>query len=129
MKNNFKGIWLAAFLIAFASVTKTEEMCIRDRYVANVGMFQYSLIGGITVDNIAEKALKYPPFAYGSEEMKKGIENDSVSVPGLGEMNAPEAFSVFTVSLEKPEKPEVIAKTKTGNLVGALVDVYKRQVI
>lgn len=24
MKNNFKGIWLAAFLIAFASVTKTE---------------------------------------------------------------------------------------------------------
>ncbi|MDX9909842.1 MAG: bifunctional YncE family protein/alkaline phosphatase family protein, partial [Mariniphaga sp.] len=91
-------------------------------YVANVGMFQYSLIGGITVDNIAEKALKYPPFAYGSEEMKKGIENDSVSVPGLGEMNAPEAFSVFTVSLEKPEKPEVIAKTKTGNLVGALVE-------
>lgn len=91
-------------------------------YVANVGMFQYSMIGGITPDNLANKALKYPPFAYGSKEMIEGIDNDSVSVPGLGEMNAPEAFSVFTVSLANPEQPEVIAKTKTGNLVGAKVE-------
>lgn len=91
-------------------------------FVANVGMFQYSMIKGITKDNIIEKALNFPAFAYGSEEMKKGIENDSVSVPGLGEMNSPDAFSVFAVSLANPEKPEVIAKTKTGNLVGALVE-------
>lgn len=91
-------------------------------FVANVGMFQYSMIKGITKDNVIEKALKFPAFAYGSEEMKKGIENDSISVPGLGEMNSPDAFSVFTVSLANPEKPEVIAKTKTGNLVGALVE-------
>ncbi len=91
-------------------------------YVANVGMFQYSLIDGITRENLVEKSLKYPPFAYGSEEMIKGIENDSISVPGLGEMNSPEAFSVFTISLANPEKPEVVAKTKTGNLVGALVE-------
>lgn len=91
-------------------------------FVANVGMFQYSMIKGITKDNVIEKALKFPAFAYGSEEMKKGIEKDSISVPGLGEMNSPDAFSVFTVSLANPEKPEVIAKTKTGNLVGALVE-------
>ena len=91
-------------------------------YVANVGMFEYSLIGGLTEENIAEKALKYPPFGYGSKEMIEGIENDSVSVPGLGEMNAPEAFSVFTISLADPAKPEVVARTKTGNLVGALVE-------
>jgi len=91
-------------------------------YVANVGMFQYSMVKGITKDNVIEKALEYPPFAYGSEEMKNGIENDSVSVPGLGEMNSPDAFSVFTVTLANPEKPKVIAKTKTGNLVGALVE-------
>ncbi len=91
-------------------------------YVANVGMFQYSMAKGITKDNVIEKALEYPPFAYGSEEMIKGIENDSVSVPGLGEMNSPDAFSVFTVNMANPEKPEVIAKTKTGNLVGAMVE-------
>ena len=40
----------------------------------------------------------------------------------LGEMNSPEAFSVFTVDLESPEGPKVIAKTKTGHLVGSLVE-------
>jgi YVTN family beta-propeller protein len=91
-------------------------------YVANVGMFQYSMVKGITKDNVIEKALEYPAFAYGSEDMKHGIENDSISIPGLGEMNSPDAFSVFMVSLNDPKNPKVIAKTKTGNLVGALVE-------
>lgn len=92
-------------------------------YVANVGMFQYSMLGGITKENVVEKARKFPTSAYGSEEMKEGyVTEDSLTVPGLGEMNSPEAFSVFTVSLADPENPEVIAKTKTGNLVGDLVE-------
>ncbi len=91
-------------------------------YVANVGMFQYNLINGISEENVGEKALKFPAFAYGSEEMITGIDNDSMSVPGLGELNAPEAFSVFTISLENREKPKVIAKTKTGHLVGSKVE-------
>jgi YVTN family beta-propeller protein len=91
-------------------------------YVANVGMFEYSIYDGITRENILEKAQKYPAFAYGSEEMKEGYETDSLEIKGLGEMNSPEAFSVFTVSLENPEQPEVIAKTKTGHLVGAMVE-------
>jgi DNA-binding beta-propeller fold protein YncE len=91
-------------------------------YVANVGMFQYSMVKGITEENVMEKALKFPAFAYGSKEMKEGIDNDTVSIPGLGEMNAPEAFSVFTISLADPESPRVVARTKTGHLVGALVE-------
>ncbi len=91
-------------------------------YVANVGMFEYSMINGITVENISEKALKFPAFAFGSEEMIHGIENDSLSIPALGKMNAPEAFSVFTISLEDPDNPKVIVKTKTGHLVGAEVE-------
>jgi YVTN family beta-propeller protein len=91
-------------------------------YVANVGMFEYNMINGITKENVGEKALKFPAFAYGSEEMVYGIENDSFSIPALGEMNAPEAFSVFTISLEDPANPKVIARTKTGHLVGALVE-------
>ena len=90
-------------------------------YVANVGMFEYSVLPGITAQNVIEKASKYPVFSYGSKEMVEGIENDSVSVPGLGAMNAPEAFSVFTVNLDS-ENPHVIAKTKTGHLVGSLVE-------
>jgi len=91
-------------------------------YVANVGMFQYSMVRGVTGDNVTEKALKFPAFAYGSKEMQEGIDNDSISVPGLGQMNSPEAFSVFTISLSDSENPRVIAKTKTGHLVGALIE-------
>ncbi len=91
-------------------------------YVANVGMFQYSVIKGITKENVKQKAIEYPAFAYGSKEMIEGIENDSISIPGLGEMNSPEALSVFTISLTNPEEPKVVAKTKTGYLVGAMIE-------
>lgn len=92
-------------------------------YVANVGMFQYSMLEGITAENVSEKARKYPTSAYGSEEMKEGyVTEDSLTVPGLGEINSPEAFSVFTIDIENQDKPEVIAKTKTGHLVGAMVE-------
>ncbi|VAW24830.1 hypothetical protein MNBD_BACTEROID01-2914 [hydrothermal vent metagenome] len=91
-------------------------------YVANVGMFQYSMFPGITEENVAEKAHKFPAFAYGSKEMVEGIHTDSTDIPGLGSMNSPEAFSVFTISLGKGGTPRVIAKTKTGHLVGAKVE-------
>jgi len=92
-------------------------------YVANVGMFQYTIIEGITAENVGEKALKFPASAYGSEEMKEGyVTEDSLTIPGLGEMNSPEAFSVFTIDIEDSNHPKVIAKTKTGNLVGDLVE-------
>ncbi len=92
-------------------------------YVANVGMFEYSLIK----DNHATgddkvKTINYPAFAYGSNEMIEGIENDTTSISGLGELNAIEAFSVFAIKIEDPDKPEVIAKIKTGHLVGAVVE-------
>lgn len=91
-------------------------------YVANVGMFQYNMVKGITKENINEKALDYPPFAYDTKEMKEGIHTDTLDVPGLGDVNSLEAFSVFTISLTNPKKPKVIAKIKTGNLIGAKVD-------
>jgi len=87
-------------------------------YVANIGMFEYSLIR----DSLGVKPIDYPAFAFGSKEMIEGIENDTISIQGLGDPNAPESFSVFVISLKDKEKPEVIAKIKTGYLVGALVE-------
>jgi len=87
-------------------------------YVANVGMFEYSLI----TDSVGVKPIEYPAFAYGSDEMIYGIENDTMKVNALGDVNAIEAFSVFTIDLQSNEQPQLIAKIKTGHLVGALVD-------
>ena len=91
-------------------------------YVANVGMFEYSKIGNIEAENDLEKALDFPAFGFGSEEMKNGTRIDSMDIPGLGEPNVPESFSVWSFSVKNPAKPEVQAKIKTGVLVGELIE-------
>ncbi|MEZ5012614.1 MAG: YncE family protein, partial [Bacteroidales bacterium] len=91
-------------------------------YVANVGMFEYALIKDGTGEDANIKPVDFPAFAYGTEEMKKGIESDTISIPGLGDPNAIEAFSVFVIDLENEDQPEVISRIKTGHLVGALVE-------
>ncbi len=88
-------------------------------YVANVGMFEYNRI---TDKSGMTKPVAYPAFAFGSEEMRNGIDADSVTIPGLGDPNAPDAFSVFAIDLKLPDGPAVVAKIKTGHLVGALVE-------
>ncbi len=86
-------------------------------YVANVGMFEYSYIKSLDKKRLTETSLPYPAFPYGSKEMKEGIKNDTLEVAGLGEMNAPESFSVWSFDVTKSQ-PEVISKIKTGVLVG-----------
>ncbi|MGE5394656.1 MAG: YncE family protein, partial [Candidatus Saccharibacteria bacterium] len=91
-------------------------------YVANVGMFEYSKIGTIEQDNDPKKALDFPPFGFNTEEMKKGVRIDSMEVPGLGDPNVPESFSVWSFSVKNPLKPAIKAKIKTGVLVGETIE-------
>ncbi len=90
-------------------------------YVANVGMFEYSYIKTLDKTRIKETALKFPAFAYDSKEMREGIKNDTLEVEGLGDPNAPESFSVWRIDVTK-ENPQVVAKIKTGVLVGEVID-------
>lgn len=91
-------------------------------YVANVGMFAYKPIASLDPKRLNETALRYPPFAYLSKEMVNGINTDSIKVPGLGDPNVPESFSVWTVDVSRPTMPVVSAKIKTGFLVGEMVE-------
>ena len=90
-------------------------------YVANVGMFEYSYIKSLDRKNLNETASKFPTSAYGSKEMKEGVKNDSLEFEGLGDPNAPESFSVWSIDVSK-SKPEVVSKVKTGVLVGEMVE-------
>jgi len=91
-------------------------------YVANVGLFEYSKMGQIEAEKDYKKALDFPPFGYGSKEMKNGIRIDSLDIPGLGDPNVPESFSVWSYSVKDQAKPEIQAKIKTGVLVGELIE-------
>jgi len=91
-------------------------------YVANVGMFAYQTIDSIEAKNDHGRALKFPPFAYGSREMKEGVTLGGVKVPGTGDPNVPESFSVWSVSVDNAAHPQIVARVKTGTLVGDKVE-------
>ncbi|WP_166965035.1 bifunctional YncE family protein/alkaline phosphatase family protein [Yeosuana marina] len=91
-------------------------------YVANVGMFQYSYIKDSDKEDAKITPISYPASAYGSKEMVEGIKNDTINIKGLGDVNAIDAFSVFAISLEDKANPKVVAKIKTGHLVGAMIE-------
>ena len=93
----------------------------RTAYVANVGMYEYRWLPDYDPENPAETALSYPPFAYQSPESIHGIDTDSLVVPGLGDPNAPESFSIWEVDLESAR---VTSKIKTGVLVGDMLEDF-----
>ncbi|MFH1744220.1 MAG: bifunctional YncE family protein/alkaline phosphatase family protein, partial [bacterium] len=94
----------------------------RRAYVANVGMFEYSLVEGLDPDRVNETGIAFPPFAFGSEEARDGVVVDGKRVPGLGDPNAPESFSVWAVDITRRGRAKVVAKVKTGILVGEVIE-------
>jgi YVTN family beta-propeller protein len=93
-------------------------------YVANVGMYQYSLVKRKKKGEWKNGVIDFPAYSYGSKESEEGVQSDSLQVPGLGPINADESFSVWAVSLQKNAKPKVTAKIKTGYLVGQMVEDF-----
>lgn len=93
-------------------------------YVANVGMYQYSLIKRKKNGEWKNGVIDFPAFAYESKEAEEGIYSDSLQIPGLGPINADESFSVWAVNLKKNNKPKITAKIKTGTLVGQMVEDF-----
>ncbi len=89
-------------------------------YVANVGMFEYSAIPAPTEAGFDKRGLTFPPFGLPSEEARKGVRVEGRDVPGLGDRNAPEAFSVWGIDASDLRRPKVVSKIKTGLKVGAV---------
>lgn len=91
-------------------------------YAANIGLFEYSPVPPPNDDLFDKRGLTIPPFGYPSKEARDGVEFEGRKIPGLGEPNVPESFSVWGVDVARPEKPVVASRLKTGRLVGAPAD-------
>jgi YVTN family beta-propeller protein len=91
-------------------------------YVANVGMYEYKPLESLDPDDLPGTALTFPAFGYQTKESKEGIYTDEVKIPGLGEINGPESFSVWAIDISKAGKPVVNAKVKTGILIGEKIE-------
>jgi len=101
-------------------------------YVANIGMFEYSAIPaplsiagrGAEGEGSGRSGLPFPPFGFPSKEARDGVVIDGRMIPGLGDPNVPESFSVWAVDVGAAE-PKVIAKVKTGTPVGEKGERYE----
>jgi YVTN family beta-propeller protein len=91
-------------------------------YAANIGLFEYSPVPAPADARYDQRGLTFPPFGYPSQEARDGVEIEGRKIPGLGEPNVPESFSVWGVDVSDPRAPNVISRIKTGLLVGAPAD-------
>lgn len=88
-------------------------------YVANIGIFDYSLIPTGEGD---PRGLKVPAFGFPSPEAEEGVEREGRKVPGLGSPHVVDAHSVWMLDVSNPSAPKVSAQVKTGLLIQAPAD-------
>lgn len=91
-------------------------------YAANIGLFEYSPIPAPGDERHDKRGLTRPAFEYPSDEARDGVEFEGRKIPGLGDPNVPESFSVWGIDASDPVAPKVISRIKTGLLVGAPSD-------
>ncbi|WP_416437630.1 bifunctional YncE family protein/alkaline phosphatase family protein [Phnomibacter sp. MR] len=87
--------------------------------VANVGMYSYPLVKGATPENANEKMIDFHPYGDNTKASKEGTIIDGKEIPGVGDPNAPEAMSVYSINLATNK---VMHRLKTGHLIGELVE-------
>jgi DNA-binding beta-propeller fold protein YncE len=88
-------------------------------FVANVGVYAYPLVEGITEKNYNEMLISRHPYGDNTKESIEGTVVEGKKIPGVGSPNSPEAMSVFTINLNTNK---VIDKYKTGYQVGEMVE-------
>lgn len=88
-------------------------------FVANVGMYAYPLIEGMTAENYDSMLISRHPYADHSKEAIHGTELEGRKIPGVGDPLAPEAMSVFAIDLSTNQ---VVVRYKTGYQIGELVE-------
>lgn len=88
-------------------------------FVANVGMYEYPLIEGLSEANYNTMLISRHPYGNNTKESREGTVVEGKKIPGLGDPNAPEAMSVFSINLATNK---VVDKFKTGYQLGEMVE-------
>lgn len=97
------------------AVSKDGEHAV----VANVGMYAYPLIKGMTPENFNEKLINRHPYGHNTPESRNGTIIDGRVIPGVGDPNDPNAMSVHNIDLRTNK---VISRIKTGHQVGEMIE-------
>ncbi|NUN95033.1 MAG: bifunctional YncE family protein/alkaline phosphatase family protein [Candidatus Omnitrophica bacterium] len=93
----------------------------RRAFVANVGMYEYGYIRDASGNRAM---LDFPPFGVPSRESREGVAIGPLQVPALGDPNDIRGMSVFSVDVSERGAERVVAKAKTGHLVGEQLEGF-----
>ncbi len=88
-------------------------------FVANVGVYDYPLLTGLTDRNKDSALLPFHPYADNTKESINGYEADGRKIPGVGSPLAAEAMSVYAIDLAANTVTDVF---KTGFQVGQMIE-------
>lgn len=91
----------------------------KQAFVANVGLYNYPKLPGVTPTNKDTMMLKFPAYGAHTKESREGVEIEGRRIPGLGSPLADEAMSVWTVDLATNK---VTARLKTGVQIGEMIE-------
>lgn len=88
-------------------------------FVANVGMYAYPLIEGMTEQNYDSMLISHHPYGDNTKESIYGTIIEGKKIPGVGSPASPEAMSVFVIDLASNK---ILSKLKTGHQIGELIE-------
>ena len=88
-------------------------------FVANVGVYSYPLVKGMTKENMDSMMISHHPYGDNTKESINGTEVEGKKIPGVGSPHSPEAMSVFTIDLTTNK---VVDKFKTGFQIGEMIE-------
>ncbi len=88
-------------------------------FVANVGLYVYPKVPGVTPKNGDTMMLQFPPYGALTREARDGVKAEGQQIPGLGDPMSDEAMSVWTVDLATNK---VVSRLKTGLQIGEMIE-------
>jgi len=88
-------------------------------YVANIGLFDYSLVKNLPGGS--KRGISHPPFEFPSKASEKGVLFEGKQIPGLGKPTVPDAQSIWMYDATTA-KPTFIRSAKSGILIHAPAD-------
>jgi YVTN family beta-propeller protein len=94
-------------------------------FVANIGLFNYALVGPPEPGQGNPRGLSKPPFGFPSREAEVGKRMEGRNVPGLGSPYVPDGQSVWKYDVSEPNRPRRTATAKAGIMIHAPADAGK----
>ncbi|MEQ1821058.1 MAG: hypothetical protein ABL949_00960 [Fimbriimonadaceae bacterium] len=93
--------------------------------VANIGVFDYSLVPKPELGKGNPAGLNLPAFYFPSRESETGVMAEGRFVPGLGSPYVPDAQSIWSFDVSVPALPKLAGKVKSGILIHGVADAGK----